>query len=64
MNRRSLLSNLVKAAGKENVISVRVPWRRSLDVPRFLKKLDRFEKQSRKSKLFFRCYERNNQGSR
>jgi hypothetical protein len=34
-----------------NAKLVTIPWRKSQDVPRFLRKLDAFERRSRKSNL-------------
>jgi hypothetical protein len=36
---------------RPGVVEVVIPMRKSQDVPRFLKKLDAFEKRSRKSKF-------------
>lgn len=50
MINRKLLAKLKKWPGSTVVT---IPFRKCQDVPRFLKKLDAFEKRSRKSTLQF-----------
>lgn len=48
--RKGLLKAMQRITGNKG-ISIVIPWRKCLDVPRFLRRLDLFEKRSRKSKL-------------
>ena len=49
-DRKELFQGLTKAAGKDKCITKTIPFLNN-DVPEFLKKLDKFEKESRKACL-------------
>ncbi len=50
-NRRKRFLKAMQRATGSNGIAVVIPMRKCQDVPRFLKRLDKFEKAGRKSKL-------------